>query len=214
MAGKSKAKTNTKTTENIDLVKINKELERELKELKKKLETLMSEKVSAVEKNNDIKDENEVFPEIPMNKPIKVMSLYTGGLNLKKYDNDKTPVRFNRFGEVQPILYMDLIKIISHQRKFFEEGYCVILDDEVIKVHYLEKDMEKILDKNTIEKILDYENEKIRDLFVGTTKQIKQTIIDLIIDKIVKKEYVDRNKVALISELYGKDLYEIAEHLK
>lgn len=214
MAGKSNAKTNTKITENIDLVKRNKELERELKELKKKLETLMSEKVSAVEKNNDIKDENEVFPEIPMNKPIKVMSLYTGGLNLKKYDNDKTPVRFNRFGEVQPILYMDLIKIISHQRKFFEEGYCVILDDEVIKVHYLEKDMEKILDKNTIEKILDYENEKIRDLFVGTTKQIRQTIIDLIIDKIVKKEYVDRNKVALISELYGKDLYEIAEHLK
>lgn len=214
MAGKSNAKTNTKITENIDLVKRNKELERELEELKKKLETLMSEKVSAVEKNNDIKDENEVFPEIPMNKPIKVMSLYTGGLNLKKYDNDKTPVRFNRFGEVQPILYMDLIKIISHQRKFFEEGYCVILDDEVIKVHYLEKDMEKILDKNTIEKILDYENEKIRDLFVGTTKQIRQTIIDLIIDKIVKKEYVDRNKVALISELYGKDLYEIAEHLK
>lgn len=214
MAGKSKAKTNTKITENIDLVKRNEELERELEELKKKLETLMSEKVSAVEKNNDIKDENEVFPEIPMNKPIKVMSLYTGGLNLKKYDNDKTPVRFNRFGEVQPILYMDLIKIISHQRKFFEEGYCVILDDEVIKVHYLEKDMEKILDKNTIEKILDYENEKIRDLFVGTTKQIRQTIIDLIIDKIIKKEYVDRNKVALISELYGKDLYEIAEHLK
>lgn len=214
MAGKSNAKTNTKITENIDLVKRNKELERELEELKKKLETLMSEKVSAVEKNNDIKDENEVFPEIPMNKPIKVMSLYTGGLNLKKYDNDKTPVRFNRFGEVQPILYMDLIKIISHQRKFFEEGYCVILDDEVIKVHYLEKDMEKILNKNTIEKILDYENEKIRDLFVGTTKQIRQTIIDLIIDKIVKKEYVDRNKVALISELYGKDLYEIAEHLK
>jgi len=214
MAGKSNAKTNTKITENIDLVKRNEELERELEELKKKLETLMSEKVSAVEKNSDIKDENEVFPEIPMNKPIKVMSLYTGGLNLKKYDSDKTPVRFNGFGEIQPILYMDLLKIISHQRKFFEEGYCVILDDEVIKVHYLEKDMEKILDKNTIEKILDYENEKIRDLFVGTTKQIRQTIIDLIIDKIIKKEYVDRNKVALISELYGKDLYEIAEHLK
>src|SRR5690606_34546686 len=202
MAGKSKAKTNTKITENIDLVKRNEELERELEELKKKIETLMSEKVSAVEKNNDIKDENEVFPEIPMNKPIKVMSLYTGGLNLKKYDSDKTPVRFNRFGEVQPILYMDLIKIISHKRNFYEER---------IKVNYLEKDIEKILDKNTIEKVLDYENEKIRDLFVGTTKQIRQTIIDLIIDKIIKKEYVDRNKVALISELYGKDLYEIAE---
>ena len=81
MAGKSNAKTNTKITKNIDLAKRNEELERELEELKKKLETLMSEKVSAVEKNNDIKDENEVFPEIPMTKPIKVMSLYMGGLN-------------------------------------------------------------------------------------------------------------------------------------
>jgi len=210
MAGRPSAKTNT---ENNDLVKRNKELEKELEKMKEMLQKLMAEKKIDTKQNSEVKEE-EVFPEIPMNKPIKVMSLYTGGLNLKKYDSDKTPVRFNRFGEVQPILYMDLIKIISHQRKFFEEGYCVILDDEVIKVHYLEKDMEKILDKNTIEKILDYENEKIRDLFVGTTKQIRQTIINLIIDKIIKKEYVDRNKVALISELYGKDLYEVAEHLK
>ena len=210
MAGRPSTKTNT---ENNDLVKRNEELEKELEKMKEMLQKLMAEKKVDTKQNSKAKEE-EVFPEIPMNKPIKVMSLYTGGLNLKRYEDDKTPIRFNRFGEVQPILYMDLIKIISHQRKFFEEGYCVILDDEVIKVHYLEKDMEKILDKNTIEKILDYENEKIRDLFVGTTKQIRQTIIDLIIDKIIKKEYVDRNKVALISELYGKDLYEIAEHLK
>ena len=49
MAGKSN-KTNTKITENIDLVKRNEELERELEELKKKLETLMSEKVCCGEK--------------------------------------------------------------------------------------------------------------------------------------------------------------------
>ena len=142
------------------------------------------------------------------------MSLYTGGLNLKKYEDDKTPFRFNFFGETQPILYGDLVKIISHQRKFFEEGYCVVLDNDVIKVHYLEKFMEKILDKKTIDKLLEYDDEKIRDLYNGTTKQLKQTIVDLMVDKIVKKEYVDRNKVAVISELYGKDLYEIAEHLK
>jgi len=111
-------------------------------------------------------------------------------------------------------LYGDLVKIISHQRKFFEEGYCVVLDNDVIKVHYLEKFMKKILDKKTIDKLLEYDDEKIKDLYNGTTKQLKQTIVDLIVDKIVKKEYVDRNKVAVISELYGKDLYEIAEHLK
>jgi len=210
MTGRPSAKTNT---ENNDLVKRNKELEKELEKMKEMLQKLMTEKENKL--NQEIKQEEvEVFPEIPMHKPIKVMSLYTGGLNLKKYNDDKTPFRFNFFGETQPILYGDLVKIISHQRKFFEEGYCVVLDNDVIKVHYLEKFMKKILDKKTIDKLLEYDDEKIKDLYNGTTKQLKQTIVDLIVDKIVKKEYVDRNKVALISELYGKDLYEIAEHLK
>lgn len=210
MAGRPSAKTNTK---NNDLVKRNEELEKELEKMKEMLQKLMTEKENKL--NQEIKQEEvEVFPEIPMHKPIKVMSLYAGGLNLKKYNDDKTPFRFNFFGETQPILYGDLVKIISHQRKFFEEGYCVVLDNDVIKVHYLEKFMKKILDKKTIDKLLEYDDEKIKDLYNGTTKQLKQTIVDLIVDKIVKKEYVDRNKVAVISELYGKDLYEIAEHLK
>ena len=210
MAGRPSTKTNT---ENNDLVKRNKELEKELEKMKEMLQKLMAEKKVDTKQNSEIKEE-EVFPEIPMNKPIKVMSLYTGGLNLKRYEDDKTPIRFNMYGETQPILYMDLLKIISHQRKFFEEGYCIVLDKNVIKAHYLEKHMSKILDKKTIDNLLDYDDEKIKDLFNGTTKQIKETIVDLIVNKIVKKEYVDRNKVALISELYGKDLYEIADKLK
>lgn len=211
MAGRPSTKTNVESN---DLAKKNEELEKEIAELKKKLESLLVQKVDTIQADSINNHEDEVFPEISMNKPIKVMSLYTGGLNLKKYDDDKTPVRFNRFGEVQPILYMDLIKILSHQRRLFEEGYCVILDKDIIKIHYLEKHMEKILDKKTIDKILDYDNEKIKELFTCTTKQLKQTIVDLIIDKIVKRDYVDRNKVALISELYGKDLYKVSEHLK
>jgi len=211
MAGRPSTKTNVNDN---DLVKKNEELEKELAELKKKLESLLTEKVTTIQADSINNHEDDIFPEIPMHKPIKVMSLYTGGLNLKRYEDDKTPIRFNMYGETQPILYMDLLKIISHQRKFFEEGYCIVLDKNVIKAHYLEKHMSKILDKKTIDNLLEYDDEKIKDLFNGTTKQIKETIVDLIVDKIIKKEYVDRNKVALISELYGKDLYEIADKLK
>jgi len=211
MAGRPSTKTIDKTIDN-DLIKKNKELEKELARMKKMVQKLKTEKQTSIAENN--KAEEDIFPEIPMHKPIKVMSLYTGGLNLKRYEDDKTPIRFNMYGETQPILYMDLLKIISHQRKFFEEGYCIVLDKNVIKAHYLEKHMSKILDKKTIDNLLDYDDEKIKDLFNGTTKQIKETIVDLIVDKIIKKEYVDRNKVALISELYGKDLYEIADKLK
>jgi len=217
MAGKSKTKTINQEeviqeTNDIDLIKENEKLKNEIAELKAMIQSLMAknEKASKADDNNV----NSEFFGIPLHKPIKVMSLFTGGLNLKQSDNDPSPYRFNSFGEVLPIIYNDLIKIISNQRKFFEEGYCVILDEDVIKAHGLDRFMDKILDKTTIEKILEYDDDKIKELFSKTTKQIRETIVDLIVDKIIKREYVDRNKIAIVSELYGKDLYEIAEQLK
>ena len=44
-------------------------------------------------------------------------------------------------------------------------------------------------------------------------KNIKESIVDLIIRKIVNKDNVDKNKIAVISEIYGKDLYDLASHL-
>lgn len=207
-------------TENKNLEKENEKLEKEnnnlqfqIDELRKLIEGLKNSE--PVEKSKGIDNiEEDIVPEIPLNKTVKVMSLYSGGLNLKTSDSGGKVIRFNRFGDIRPIIYSDLIQIISVQYRFFTEGYCAILDKDVVKANSLDEYYVKFLDKKQIDNILNYDDSKITSLFKNTTKQIQQTIVDLILNNIVENKHVDKNKVSVISEVYGQDLYKLADHLK
>ncbi len=194
----------------------NKELREKIAKLEEMIERLTetylkSEKLQPAVEEYSFED----YPEIPTNKPIRVMSLFTGGLNLKTSNDGNAQVfRLEKFGDIIPIMYMDLSKIISNQRRFFEEGYCIVMDKDVVKLHYLEDAMKKILDYKTITNILNYDIEKIKTLFSGATKVIQQTIVDLLIEKINKGEHLDKNKISVISEIFGHDIYELANRVK
>lgn len=196
--------------EDNELLKENKELKERLAKMEAMLQSLM------VQQNTNTKEDNDdVISEIPMNKTVKVMSLFSGGLNLKtSNDSNATVFRFNFVGETYPIIYSDLVKIIANQRKFFKEGYCMILDKDVVKAHYLEDDYKRFVDGKVINNILEYETPKIKEIFSNVTKVIQQSIVDVVVNKINNNEYVDKNKVAVISELYGHDLYKLADKLR
>ncbi len=152
--------------------------------------------------------------DIPLNRVVKVVSLYNGGMTLKTAELGKT-FRFENFGNLQPIIYADLIQIMSYQHRFTKQGYFMILDNDVVKAHALEDDYKKILTKQQIENILTFEDGVIRSLFSGTTNVIRETIVTMIMQKInsnEKKDYVDKNKVAILSEIYGKDIYALARN--
>lgn len=160
-------------------------------------------------------DDQYDIQEIPLNRVVKVMSLFSGGLNLKTSDtNNAQVVRFEFVGQTLPIIYQDLIKMIGNQRQFFEEGYCMILDKDVVKAHYLEKFYKKFIDGKVINNILEYEPDKIREIFSNVTGVIQQSIVDVVISKILNNEYVDKNKVSVLSEVYGRDIFELANKLR
>jgi len=186
--------------------------QKKIAEMEEMLKQLTENQVKTIELQPEVEND---YPDIPTNRPIKVMSLFTGGLNLKT-SNDGTAqtFRLEKFGDIIPIMYMDLSKIISNQRWVFEEGYGIIMDKDVIKLHYFEDAMKRILDHKTITNILNYEIEKIKTLFSGSTKVIQQTIVDLLIEKINNGEYIDRNKISVISDIFGYDVYELANRVK
>jgi hypothetical protein len=217
------------TSINNDVIDENKKLKTELEESKTELQELkkmilnltQTQKAEAIcnDSKNKIDDEfenyDDLMPEISLQKPIKVMSLTHGGLNLKtSNDSSATVFRFEFVGDTKPIIYNDLIKIISTQSVFFREGYAVVLDKDVIKAHYLEDAMKKVLTKKTLDNILSYDENKMIEIYTNTTKQLQDTIIDLVLDKLVKNEYVDRNKVSVLNDLCKQDLYKMAEHLR
>jgi hypothetical protein len=192
----------------------NKELKKRLAEMEEMLKTLTENKKDKPE-DDIIQIEEDKYEEIPMQKPIKVMSLFAGGLNLKT-SNDSTAqiFRFTFVGQTYPIIYSDLIKIMATQRDLFQKGYCMILDKSVIKSHYLEDYYKKFVDGKVINNILDYDNNKIREIFSNVTPTIQQSIVDVIINKINSNDYVDKNKVSVINDIYGKNIFDLASKMK
>lgn len=180
--------------------------------LNAKIDLLMQNSKNVVPEIEDDK-EIEIY-DIPLNKAVKVVSLYKGGLTLFTQRNAQgKPYRFNNFGVVRTILYGDLIDCISHQNRFFTEGFVMILDKNVNKAQGFEECVAKFLTKDQIEKILTFDNPIIEKLLSNTTKSIIETVVDKVISKLISGESVDMNKVKIISDAYGRDLNEIVKVL-
>lgn len=160
-------------------------------------------------------EEPDEYIDIPLNKSIKVMSLYNGGLTLFTQDHGQgKKFRFDNFGDVRTIQYTDLEACIAVQHRFFEEGYVRILNSDVVKIHGFEDAYKKILTKKQIEEILTYDNKTLEDMIKKTTDHIRRVIVSFAIDKILNNEFVDMNKVNIIGKFYPRDINEIIAFLR
>jgi hypothetical protein len=182
-----------------------KDLELEIQLLKQQLD-----KLSNIEEKTE-----EISKEIPMNKLIKVTSLYNGILNLKSSNqSDSTVFTFSFLGYTQPLFYSDLIKCINVQRRFFLDGFCYIEDREVIKAHYLENVYQTILNKDGILNFLNNDDKYIVTKYQELPIQQKITVLETIANRLNDNENIDRNKIDILANVSEVDIYELANKLK
>jgi hypothetical protein len=211
----TKEKKTDKSENNLE--QENKQLRLELDEIKKLLANLTQNQVQTTPPTSPKQTIQEELTEVDIrqNKYIKVMSLNFGMLVLSTEGRGQGKVfEFPKFGDVKNIVYADLANIIHHQQKFAEQGRFYIFDKNVVKNHGLIEYYDKFLTKEVIEKILEYNRDQITDLFNSTTDAQRETITGILIKKIKNNEYVDLNKVDIISRLYGQNIYEIANEYK
>ena len=164
-----------------------------------------------IEQKKTVELEDE---EIPFRKFIRVMSLTNGRLTLSTEGYGRGVVyNFIDFGEMQNIIYDDLAKIIHNNWSFAKEGAFYIMHETVLKLHGLTNFYNNnILSKDSIINILSMDGNKVQEVFKHTTPTIQQTIVSILVDKIVNGDYVDLNKVEKISEIYGRSVNEIAKN--
>lgn len=181
-----------------DLIKENSELREQLALTLQKLE-----KVS-LSTDEDVSAENSLdheFVEINPMKPIRVVSLSDGGVNLKTSGERGGKIfRLDKFGHSISITYADLQDVIATCRSFIEDGTVYICDKNVVRNNYLDEYYKKFLTVDTITNILSFDKDRIVDMVKNTTVPIQETIISLICSKINKGEYVDMNKVDAIGK--------------
>lgn len=194
------------SSENISKIEL---LEEENKMLKSQVNEILNllkdlnEKKSEPQVNvaNDFEEEEHTFVDISPLKPIKVISLSDGGVNLKTTNDGNAKVfRFDKFGHVATITYADLQDCIATCRPFIEDGTVYICDKDVVRNNYLDEYYKHFLTVDTMNNILSFPQNKIVDMVKNTTPTIQDTLIDLMVKKINNNENVDMNKIDAIGK--------------
>ena len=183
------------------LEKENELLKKQMEELIKKMSELKKQNTLGKEENVEVTSDQDDFVDINPLKPIKVISLNDGGVNLKtSNDGNAKTFRLDKFGHTVTITYSDLQDVIATCRSFIENGTVYICDKDVVRNNYLQDCYQHFLSVNTISNILTFPVDKIIELVSNTTPAIQETIIALLVKKINSNEYVDMNKVDAIGK--------------
>ena len=182
------------------------ELKKENAELKGQIELILQKlsepKEEAKTEISTVQEESfdDGFVEISAMKPIRVISLSDGGVNLKTANNGGKTFRLDKFGHSITITYSDLQDVIATCRSFIEDGTVYICDKNVVHNNYLDENYKRFLTADTMTNILSFDKDKIVDMVKNTTVPIQETIISLICNKINQGEFVDMNKVDAIGK--------------
>lgn len=180
----------------------NANLEKENAELKSQIAEMMA-MIKDLQTNQQIQNtaQNTVVLQDELRRRVTITSITTGGVNLKTNDTGSAkPFRLERFGQTIPIVYEDLMDCINTDRWIFEEGLIYINDKKAIEEQYLEDAYTKFLTADQIKNILDLDENTIAQMVSNSTKEIQETIVRLIAEKINKGETINLNKVKVVGE--------------
>jgi hypothetical protein len=188
-------------------------LKKENETLKAQMEQMMAmlneikvekDKINESVKVNPTTESNEDefnYVEISPHKPIAVVSLSDGGVNLRtSKDSSGKTFRFDKFGHKVSITHADLSDVLSTNRSFIEDGTVYICDKQFVNNNYLEEKYRTFLTVDTINNILNFSIEDIKEMVANTTSAIQDTIVSLLVKKINNNESVDFNKIEAIGQ--------------
>lgn len=194
-----------KADEYDSLKKENEDLRSLINELKASIEDLKSK--SNTQKNESTLEMTSVdapYPEPDANSQIKVMSMYYGELNLCDSANRSTGrlLTFTEFGQIKSVMYRDLVNYINNEMKFAEQGLFYVLDKAAVYHLGLSEAYTKLADPAVMKNITTYTNSEIEKIIEVMNPTQRETLSDLLADRIYKGISYDLNKIHII-ERYG-----------
>lgn len=136
---------------------------------------------------------------------IKVMSLRHGVVNLNV--NGNVALRFDKYCEIKPVLYSNLVDIVNQNRGFAESGVFYILDDRTVYHLGLSEFYKKLVSGDVMNNIDHYSNDQIKNILENIRKEQRDTIIYNLCLRLYHDEPVDTNKLKFIGDICGVDIF-------
>ena len=143
---------------------------------------------------------------------IRLQSLTKGELCLNV--NGSVAINFDKYGDIKPVLYSELMNIVNNNRRFAEEGAFYIMDDASVKYLGLSRYYDNILSYDEIESLESYSDDELRTI-VPKISDFQKDVVSLVFaNRIYNDEQVDRNKIEVISKACEIDIAKRAREMK
>lgn len=143
---------------------------------------------------------------------IRLQSLTKGELCLNV--NGSVAINFDKYGDIKPVLYSELMNIVNNNRRFAEEGAFYIMDDASVKYLGLSRYYDNILSYDEIESLESYSDDELRTIITKISDFQKDVVSLVFANRIYNDEQVDRNKIEVISKACEIDIAKRAREMK
>ena len=114
--------------------------------------------------------------------------------------------QFEQYGDIEYIELYELLTMRSSQRKFLDEPYVIVLDDEVADYLGLSNMYKKLTHATEIDRIFKLPLEQFTNIVESTPKGLAHLIISKAKEKIATGEFDSVQKIQVLEEIYKVQL--------
>ena len=185
----------------IDVEKLKAEM---YKEIKEQVEAELFTKEVVQEKSfNDKAIKRKEAIDKQMLVPIMNV---TNGKLIYQSKKSGSEFHFEQYGDIEYIELYELLTMRSSQRKFLDEPYVIVLDDEVTDYLGLSNVYKKLTHATEIDRIFKFPLDKFKNIVESTPKGLAHLIISKAKEKIDSGEFDSVQKIQALEEIYNVSL--------
>lgn len=136
---------------------------------------------------------------------VPIMNVTNGKL---VYQSKKSgsEFQFENYGDIEYIELYELLTMRSSQRKFLDEPYVIVLDDEVTDYLGLSTLYKKLTHATEIDRVFTLPLEQFKNIIESTPKGLAHLIISKAKEKIQTGEFDSVQKIQALEEIYNVQL--------
>nr|DAF83931.1 MAG TPA: hypothetical protein [Caudoviricetes sp.] len=143
---------------------------------------------------------------------IRLQSLTKGELCLNV--NGSVAINFEKYGDIKPVLYSELVNIVNNNRSFAENGAFYIMDDSAVFYLGLARFYDHVMSWDDIENIESFDDDVLRQMLPKVSDFQKGVLAVALATKIFNDEPVDMNKVDVVSKVCKIDIVGEAREMR
>jgi hypothetical protein len=133
---------------------------------------------------------------------VPIMNVTNGRLI---YQSRKTgsEFRFERYGDIEYMELYELLTMRSGHRRFLDEPFIIVLDEEVAEFLGLSNSYKKLTHATEIDGIFDFQLEQFEDVIESIPKGLAHLVVSKAKEKIESKQLDSVQKVQAIEKVFN-----------